>query len=143
MQFSGYLQLRLKGEVLCRYLCSVMFGRDPTISSPPLGDIKSSSPSESPLMEKRELREAHCPILKQTVTPPAVNQNPSAQPQAAPEERRVAFDIGDSEDVENNKERKVAFDIGDTDETDCSLSNGSKFARHIFLIINVINDVAQ
>ncbi|KAM9841316.1 sodium-dependent phosphate transporter 1-B isoform 1-T2 [Aulostomus maculatus] len=89
-------------------------------------DIKSSSPSESPLMEKRELREAHCPILKQTskeastATSPAVSQTPSAQPQAAPEERRVAFDIGDSDDGDNNKERKVAFDIGDSDDTDCN-----------------------
>uniref|UniRef100_A0A667ZWG3 Phosphate transporter n=1 Tax=Myripristis murdjan TaxID=586833 RepID=A0A667ZWG3_9TELE len=86
-------------------------------------DIKSSSPSESPLMEKRELREPHCPILKQTPkdtstpTPPAANQNPPAQPQPATEERRVAFDIGDSDDVDN-KERKVAFDIGDSDDSD-------------------------
>lgn len=105
-----------------------MFGHDQTNISPlSLGDIKSSSPSESPLMEKRELREAHCPILKQTVTPPAVSQTPPAQPQMAAEERRVAFDIGDSDDVEN-KERKVAFDIGDSDDTDSSLSNGSKYA---------------
>ncbi|KAK2819082.1 hypothetical protein Q5P01_024643 [Channa striata] len=93
-------------------------------------DIKSASPSESPLMEKRELREAHCPILKQTSkessmsTTPAVNQNPSAQPQTAPEERRVAFDIGDSDDVDN-KERRVAFDIGDSDDTDYSNANGA------------------
>ncbi|KAM4635545.1 sodium-dependent phosphate transporter 1-B [Polymixia lowei] len=86
-------------------------------------DIKSSSPSESPLMEKRELREAHYPILKQssketaTPTTPAANQNPSSQPQPAPEERRVAFDIGDSDDVDG-KERKVAFDIGDSDDVD-------------------------
>ncbi|XP_068608833.1 sodium-dependent phosphate transporter 1-B [Brachionichthys hirsutus] len=86
-------------------------------------DIKSSSPSESPLM-KRELREAHCPILKQTAkeasTPadPAANQNPSAQPPAAHEERRVAFDIGDSDDLDNNKERRVAFDIGEGDDAD-------------------------
>ncbi|XP_070706141.1 sodium-dependent phosphate transporter 1-B [Pempheris klunzingeri] len=94
-------------------------------------DIKSSSPSESPLMEKRELREAHCPILKQTAkdtstaAPPAVNQDPSALPPAAPEERRVAFDIGDSDEVDTNKERKVAFDIGDSDETDYSSANGA------------------
>ncbi|KAG8010661.1 Sodium-dependent phosphate transporter 1-B [Nibea albiflora] len=94
-------------------------------------DNKSSSPSESPLMEKRELREAHCPILKQTAketptpTTPAVNQDPAAQPQAAPEERRVAFDIGDSDDVDSNKERRVAFDIGDGDDTDYSMSNGA------------------
>lgn len=84
-------------------------------------------------MEKRELREAHCPILKQTAketstpTTPAINQSPSAQPLAAPEERRVAFDIGDSDDVDNNKERKVAFDIGDSDETDYSIANGGKY----------------
>lgn len=93
------------------------------------GDLKAASPSESPLMEKRELKEAHCPILKQTAnetsTAPAVNQDPSAQPQAAPEERRVAFDIGDSDDVDN-KERKVAFDIGDGDDTDNSNANGGK-----------------
>uniref|UniRef100_A0A672ZPT7 Phosphate transporter n=1 Tax=Sphaeramia orbicularis TaxID=375764 RepID=A0A672ZPT7_9TELE len=76
-------------------------------------DIKSSSPSESPLMEKRELREAHCPILKQaskevsSPTAPAASQNPPAQPPTATEERKVAFDIGDSDDVDNNKERKV------------------------------------
>uniref|UniRef100_A0A671YFU6 Phosphate transporter n=1 Tax=Sparus aurata TaxID=8175 RepID=A0A671YFU6_SPAAU len=96
-------------------------------------DIKSSSPSESPLMEKRELREAHCPILKptakETPTTPGVNQTPSAQPQAAPEERRVAFDIGDSDDLDNNKERKVAFDIGDSDDSDYSIANGGKPAQ--------------
>ncbi|XP_019937679.1 sodium-dependent phosphate transporter 1-B [Paralichthys olivaceus] len=94
-------------------------------------DMKSSSPSESPLMEKREVREAHCPILKQTAKetstpiPTAANQNVSAQPQAPSEERRVAFDIGDSDDVDNNKERRVAFDIGDSDDTDYSISNGA------------------
>ncbi|KAM6901310.1 sodium-dependent phosphate transporter 1-B [Lycodopsis pacificus] len=94
-------------------------------------DIKSASPSESPLMEKRELREAHCPILKQaakeTSTPPApaVNQSPSDQSQDAPEERRVAFDIGDCDDVDNNKERRVAFDIGDSDDSDYSNANGA------------------
>uniref|UniRef100_A0A3P8WJV0 Phosphate transporter n=1 Tax=Cynoglossus semilaevis TaxID=244447 RepID=A0A3P8WJV0_CYNSE len=95
-------------------------------------DIKSSSPSESPLMEKRELREAHCPILKQaaketsTVIAVPADQSPAAQPQAPSEERRVTFDIGDSDDVDN-KERKVAFDIGDSDDTDCSNSvNASK-----------------
>lgn len=87
-------------------------------------------------MEKRELREAHCPILKQTgkepSTPanPAVNQNPAAQPPAAAEERRVAFDIGDSDDLDSNKERKVAFDIGDSDDTDYSVTNGGKTAKN-------------
>lgn len=114
-----------------------MFGHDPSnIPLPQPGDIKSSSPSESPLMEKRELREAHCPILKQTAkdpstpTNPAVSQNPSAQPPTAPEERRVAFDIGDSDDLDSNKERKVAFDIGDSDDTDYSIANGGKSAKN-------------
>uniref|UniRef100_A0A667ZWK5 Phosphate transporter n=1 Tax=Myripristis murdjan TaxID=586833 RepID=A0A667ZWK5_9TELE len=99
-------------------------------------DIKSSSPSESPLMEKRELREPHCPILKQTPkdtstpTPPAANQNPPAQPQPATEERRVAFDIGDSDDVDN-KERKVAFDIGDSDDSEYSSANGVQFNNQV------------
>uniref|UniRef100_H2TLG4 Phosphate transporter n=1 Tax=Takifugu rubripes TaxID=31033 RepID=H2TLG4_TAKRU len=79
-------------------------------------DIKSSSPFETPLMEKRELKEAHCPILKQTSTSTTLLANPSVQALPAAEERRVAFDIGDS-DVEN-KERKVAFDFGDSEESD-------------------------
>lgn len=93
-------------------------------------DVKSSSPSESPLMEKRELKEIHCPILKQTSkeasTPagPATNQDPSAQPPAAPEERRVVFDIGDSDDVDITKERRVAFDIGESDDTEYGSANG-------------------
>uniref|UniRef100_UPI0037E71C88 sodium-dependent phosphate transporter 1-B n=1 Tax=Semicossyphus pulcher TaxID=241346 RepID=UPI0037E71C88 len=95
------------------------------------GDLKSASPSESPLMDKRELKEAQCPILKQTAketsapTTPDVDQTPSTQPPAAPEERRVAFDIGDSDDVDTNKERKVAFDIGDSDDTDNSNSDSA------------------
>ncbi|XP_031598369.1 sodium-dependent phosphate transporter 1-B [Oreochromis aureus] len=84
-------------------------------------DIKSS-PTESPLMEKKELKETHCPILKQASTTPAANYN-SADPLPAPEERRVAFDIGDSDEADSNKEYRVAFDIGDSDDTDCSNSN--------------------
>lgn len=86
-------------------------------------------------MEKREPREAHCPILKQTsketsmAATAAVSQNTSDQTQAAPEERRVAFDIGDSDDVDNNKEHKVAFDIGDSDDADYSHANGGKYAK--------------
>ncbi|XP_033978703.1 sodium-dependent phosphate transporter 1-B [Trematomus bernacchii] len=93
-------------------------------------DLKSSSPSESPLMEKREPKEATCPILKQTATDttttPPVDQSASAQPQAASEDRRVAFDFGDSDDVDNNKERRVAFDIGDSDDNDCSNEHDDK-----------------
>uniref|UniRef100_A0A669DNV3 Phosphate transporter n=1 Tax=Oreochromis niloticus TaxID=8128 RepID=A0A669DNV3_ORENI len=70
-------------------------------------DIKSS-PTESPLMEKKELEETHCPILKQASTTPAANYN-SADPLPAPEERRVAFDIGDSDEADSNKEHRVQF----------------------------------
>uniref|UniRef100_A0AAX7UGJ1 Phosphate transporter n=1 Tax=Astatotilapia calliptera TaxID=8154 RepID=A0AAX7UGJ1_ASTCA len=68
-------------------------------------DIKSS-PTESPLMEKKELKEAHCPILKQASTTPAASYN-SADPLPGPEERRVAFDIGDSDEADSNKEHRV------------------------------------
>ncbi|KAK0147586.1 Sodium-dependent phosphate transporter 1-B [Merluccius polli] len=84
-------------------------------------DLKASSPSRSPLMEKRELPEPQCPILKQATketappTPPAANDS-AASAQPAVEERRVAFNIGDSDD--GDKERKVAFDIGDSDDGD-------------------------
>lgn len=112
-----------------------MFGYNPSnIPLPNLGDIKSSSPSESPLMEKRELKEAHCPILKQTANEttspatPAVNQTSSAQALAGPEERRVAFDIGDSDELDN-KERRVAFDIGDSDDADYSVTNNGKYTK--------------
>ncbi|XP_067105833.1 sodium-dependent phosphate transporter 1-B [Osmerus mordax] len=71
---------------------------------------KSSSPSESPLMEKRELREAHSPILKPVPEETSTPSSPSAataqtspmQPQPPTEEpRRVTFDIGDSDDGDN------------------------------------------
>ncbi|GAA6068310.1 sodium-dependent phosphate transporter 1-B, partial [Tachysurus ichikawai] len=64
-----------------------------------VGEIKSSSPSESPLMEKRDI-EAHCPILKPV--PENTSTLTSSTPQtAAPcEERRVTFDIGDSDEAE-------------------------------------------
>ncbi|XP_034047765.1 sodium-dependent phosphate transporter 1-B [Thalassophryne amazonica] len=78
-------------------------------------DVKSSSPSESPLMDKKDLKEPHCPILKETSTP-AANRTPTAELQAATEERRVAFDIEESDD--DTRERKVAFDIGDSDDAD-------------------------
>lgn len=57
------------------------------------GELKSSSPSESPLMEKRD-----SPILKPV--PEESSAMPSITPSAPPfsEERRVTFDIGDSDD---------------------------------------------
>lgn len=85
-------------------------------------------------MEKRELQEAHCPILKQTAketsapTVPAINQTSASEPQPAPEERKVTFDIGESDEGEN-KERRVAFDIGDCDDTDYSNENSGMFAK--------------
>jgi len=110
-------------------------------------DMKSSSPSESPLMEKRELREAQCPILKPAskdtptlASTPVSNQDSPAQPQPAPEERRVAFDIGDSEDSDN-RERKVAFDIGDSDDTEYTVSNGDLQQSNIQDAVN--NQVQQ
>ncbi|KAB5543773.1 hypothetical protein PHYPO_G00083480 [Pangasianodon hypophthalmus] len=64
-------------------------------------EIKSSSPSESPLMEKREMVEAHCPILKSVPEETTSTLTASAPQSAAPcEERRVTFDIGDSDDAE-------------------------------------------
>lgn len=132
-------------QVLRKDMCCASFpllhvwtGSKQSLIPPPaplLGDIKSSSPSESPLMEKRAVRESICPILKQTANEgsapasAAATQTSAAQPQAAPEERRVAFDIGDSDEVDCSKERKVAFDIGDSDDTDYSLSNGGKLAK--------------
>lgn len=75
-------------------------------------------------MEKRDLKEAHCPILKQASSSALfANANPPVQALPAPEERRVAFDIGDSDDADC-KERKVAFDIGDSDDADHCATNG-------------------
>ncbi|XP_050977185.1 sodium-dependent phosphate transporter 1-B isoform X2 [Labeo rohita] len=63
-------------------------------------EVKSSSPSESPLMEKRELHEVHSPILKPV--PEESNALSSNSPSAPTlsEERRVTFDIGDSDDAD-------------------------------------------
>ncbi|XP_043105902.1 sodium-dependent phosphate transporter 1-B isoform X2 [Puntigrus tetrazona] len=63
-------------------------------------EVKSSSPSESPLMEKRELHEAHSPILKPVPEENLSSAMPPITPSAPPlsEERRVTFDIGDSDD---------------------------------------------
>ncbi|XP_051540095.1 sodium-dependent phosphate transporter 1-B isoform X1 [Myxocyprinus asiaticus] len=63
--------------------------------------LKSSSHSESPLMEKRELHEVNSPILKpvpeEFSAPLSSNTSPPPPP---PEERRVTFDIGDSDDAD-------------------------------------------
>lgn len=108
---------------ICLDAIQIIF--NPTLAL--IGDIKSS-PTESPLMEKKELKEAHCPILKQASTTPAASYN-SADPLPGPEERRVAFDIGDSDEADSNKEHRVAFDIGDSDDTDYSNSNDGKYAK--------------
>ena len=76
-------------------------------------------------MEKRELREAHSPILKpvpeETSTPSspsaATTQTSPVQPQPPTEEpRRVTFDIGDSDDVDNK----------DGTDTDSCNTNGGE-----------------
>lgn len=79
-------------------------------------------------MEKRELREAHCPILKQTSKEATAPSDPATTNPAPSEERRVAFDIGDSEELDGNKERKVAFDIGDgsSDDDHCAANGGER-----------------
>uniref|UniRef100_A0A8C7V0N3 Phosphate transporter n=1 Tax=Oncorhynchus mykiss TaxID=8022 RepID=A0A8C7V0N3_ONCMY len=93
--------------------------------------IKSSSPSESPLMDKRELREepVPCTILKpvpeEPPSPPSP-VDPDSPSQLPQEERRVTFDIGDSDDgdnkegkeSENGKFQKVQF------SNDVQFSNG-------------------
>lgn len=88
-------------------------------------------------MEKRELREAHCPILKQTSKEAAAPTDPAQPPAttnpATHEERRVAFDIGESEELDGNKERKVAFDIGDggSDDDHCAANGGKHDKRKL------------
>ncbi|XP_016093833.1 sodium-dependent phosphate transporter 1-B isoform X1 [Sinocyclocheilus grahami] len=73
-------------------------------------EVKSSSPSESPLMEKRELHEAHSPILKPVPEESsALSSNiPSAPPLS--EERRVTFDIGDSDDADQKDYKESETD---------------------------------
>ncbi|XP_059400424.1 sodium-dependent phosphate transporter 1-B-like isoform X1 [Carassius carassius] len=63
-------------------------------------EVKSCSPSKSPLMEKRELHEAHSPILKPV--PEEYSALPSNIPSAPPlsEDRKVTFDIGDTDDAD-------------------------------------------
>ncbi|XP_024154868.1 sodium-dependent phosphate transporter 1-B isoform X2 [Oryzias melastigma] len=94
-------------------------------------DIKSSSPSESPLMEKRELKDP-----QEDPVPKQITEEIPPPPTQAPEERKVMFDIGCTDDGENkdcevspdadntddgsSKERRVAFNIGDSEDNDCS-----------------------
>uniref|UniRef100_H2M0M4 Phosphate transporter n=1 Tax=Oryzias latipes TaxID=8090 RepID=H2M0M4_ORYLA len=112
-------------------------------------DMKSSSPSESPLMEKRDLNDS-----QEDPVPKPITEEMSA-PTEAPADRKVMFDIGCADDGENKdcsesadadgtdgtyKERRVAFNIGDSDDNDYSnesskqtknnLSNGSTNAPH-------------
>lgn len=77
-----------------------------------VGDMKSSSPSESPLMEKREMVDAHSPILKSVPeeTTSALTSN-TPQSAASCEDRRVTFDIGDSDETES-KEGEVSNGSG-------------------------------
>lgn len=64
-------------------------------------------------MEKREMTEAHCPILKPVPLETTSTLPPTAPQMAAPcEERRVTFDIGDSDDAEP-KEGEVSNGSGE------------------------------
>ncbi|XP_041915628.1 sodium-dependent phosphate transporter 1-B [Alosa sapidissima] len=85
---------------------------------------KSSSPSESPLMEKREL--ATCPILK------AVPEEPATPVQAPPpaEERRVTFNIGDSDDPDY-KDKDVETNTNNVQKTVHVQFNNSSGPTHI------------
>ncbi len=78
------------------------------------GEVKSSSPSESPLMEKRELHEAHSPILKPV--PEESSAMPSITPPVPPlsEERRVTFDIGDSDDADQKDCKELETGSGES-----------------------------
>ncbi|XP_028980859.1 sodium-dependent phosphate transporter 1-B [Esox lucius] len=88
--------------------------------------IQSSSPSESPLMEKRDVP-TPCTILKPVPEEPSVPPSPASPadnttaPQPAQEERRVTFDIGDSDD--GDKEGKDC-ESGDADGPKVQFSNG-------------------
>lgn len=103
-----------------------------------LGDMKSSSPSESPLMEKRDLNDS-----QEDPVPKPITEEMSA-PTEAPADRKVMFDIGCADDGENKdcsesadadgtdgtyKERRVAFNIGDSDDND--YSNECKFKKRL------------
>ncbi|KAL0965584.1 hypothetical protein UPYG_G00283230 [Umbra pygmaea] len=82
--------------------------------------IQSSSPSESPLMEKRDVP-TPCTILKPVPEEPIPPVDPDTQPQAAQEERKVTFDIGD--DDGDNKEIKDS-DPNNVDGLNMQFSNG-------------------
>lgn len=103
----GFDKLPWWGTLLISIGCAVLtgiivwFAVCPCLKRKIEREIKSSSPSESPLMEKREMVEAHCPILKPVPEENASTQTSNNPPPAAPsEERRVTFDIGDSDEAE-------------------------------------------
>lgn len=102
-------------KIVCVNLC--VFDQECVIIFPSyllsVGELKSSSPSESPLMEKREMTETHSPILKSVPLETTPTPSPSAPPMPAPcEERRVTFDIGDSDDAEP-KEGEISNGSGE------------------------------
>ncbi|XP_059395735.1 sodium-dependent phosphate transporter 1-B isoform X1 [Carassius carassius] len=86
--------------------------------------LKSSSPTESPLMEKRELHEVHSPILKPV--PEESSAMPSITPLAPPlsEERRVTFDIGDSDDADQKDCRESEMDSAAPKNAHVHFTNG-------------------
>lgn len=82
-------------------------------------------------MEKRELKDS-----QEDPVPKQITEEIPPPPTQAPEERKVMFDIGCTDDGENkdcevspdadntddgsSKERRVAFNIGDSEDNDCS-----------------------
>ncbi|XP_028827211.1 sodium-dependent phosphate transporter 1-B [Denticeps clupeoides] len=99
----GFDKLPWWGVLLISLACAVItalivwFAVCPRLKKKIEREIKSSSPSESPLMEKREV---HSPILK--TVPEEVPADPTNPPLPPPpsEERHVTFDIGDSEEAD-------------------------------------------
>ncbi|XP_053501265.1 sodium-dependent phosphate transporter 1-B [Ictalurus furcatus] len=103
----GFDKLPWWGALLISLGCAILIGLIvwfavcPFLKKKIERELKSSSPSESPLMEKREMTETHGPILKSVPLETTPTPSPSAPPMPAPcEERRVTFDIGDSDDAE-------------------------------------------
>jgi len=90
---------------------------------------KSSSPSESPLMEKREL--ASVPILK-AVPEEEVAIDPPAQSPPATEERKVTFNIGgDSDDADYKDTTQAAENANNVQRTmQVQFSTGSSGPTH-------------
>ncbi|KAL2100441.1 hypothetical protein ACEWY4_004835 [Coilia grayii] len=109
----GFDKVPWWGVLLISFGCAILtalivwFAVCPRLRKKIERENKSSSPSESPLMEKREL--ATCPILKAVPEEPASEPPVPAPAQSPPpaDERRVTFNIGDLDDADS-KDAKAA-----------------------------------